>query len=90
MFEPTLQQVTVACAVSGAIYCLIRHRANPSGRTLESVVLKLLAASTIPTGILLLACAFDTSLLRHVSDVGIYVAAAGVALLFVGVKEILK
>lgn len=90
MFIPTLQQVTVACAVLGAMYCLFKHRANPSNRTLEAVVLKLLAASTMPTGMLLLASAFDTSLLMHVSDVGIYVAAAGISLLFVGIKELLK
>lgn len=54
------------------------------------VVSKLLAASSLPTGVLLLASAFDKSLLVHVSDSGIYVAAAGVALLFVGIKELFK
>lgn len=90
MMLPTLQQVTVACAVLGALYCLIRNRSNPAKRTLEEVLLKLLSASTIPTGLLLLACAFDNSLLKHVSDFGIYVAAAGIALLFVSIKELLK
>jgi hypothetical protein len=90
MFIPNLQQVTVGFAVFGAAYCLIKHRNNPSKRTLQSVILKLLAASTVPTGFLLLACAFNTSLLQRVSDVGIYVAAAGVTLLFVSVQEMLN
>ena len=86
----SLPQVTVAFAIFGAIYCLVKNRANPPGRTLEMVVSKLLAASSLPTGVLLLASAFDKSLLVHVSDSGVYVAAAGVALLFVGIKELFK
>ena len=90
MIVPTLKQVTAAFAIGGACYCLFKHRSNPSGRSLEAVVGKLLAASSIPTGAVLLLCAFDTSLRVIVSDAGLYVAAAGFVLLLVSIKELLK
>lgn len=87
---PTLTQISIVFALVGVLYGLIKHRANPHGRDLEGILQKLLAASSVPTGILLLACGFNTSLLDYVTDVGLYVTAAGVALLYVAVKEILK
>jgi hypothetical protein len=85
-----LQQLTVAFAVGGAAFFLLKHRSNPRGRTLEATLAKLLAASAVPTGIWLLGCAFDASLLAAVQDAGLYMAAAGISLLFVALKELLK
>jgi hypothetical protein len=85
---PSLQHVTVASAILGAAYAAIRYRATLS---LEIVVGKLLAASSIPAGLFLLACAFDTTLASKLSgDLGLYFGAAGVALLYVSVKELVK
>ena len=90
MLVPTLNQVTAAFAIGGACYCLLKHWSNPNGRSLEAVAGKLLAGGSIPTGIVLVLCAFDTSLLVIVGDAGLYVAAAGFVLLFVSIKELLK
>ena len=87
---PTLTQITVGFAILGAIVCIALNRSNLASLKLEEVVLKILGASAIPNGVLLLAAAFDDSLLKRVSDAGIYLVAAGAALLFVSVKELLK
>jgi hypothetical protein len=57
---------------------------------LDVVVGKLLSASLIPTGVMLVVCAFNTSLLASIADVGLYVAAAGIALLVVAAKGLRK
>ena len=80
----SFQQTTVACAVLGVIVALWRRL------PLEGVVGKLLAASALPTGILLLGCAFKTDWISRLGDLGIYLLAAAVALLYVSLKELLK
>ena len=90
MFIPSLAQITVGFAIAGAAICLIRNRTQLSALKLEDVVLKILGASAIPNGFLLLGAAFDDSLLQRVSDAGIYLVAAGSALLFVSIKELVK
>jgi hypothetical protein len=89
MWTPSFQQLTVGCAVLGAIIALIQHRKG-DGLRLETVVAKLLAASSVPTGFFLLACAFNTSLVSRLADLGLYLAAAGIALLYVSIKEFIK
>ncbi len=54
------------------------------------MILKLVTASAIPTGVMLIVGAFNPELLKIVTDTGIYIAAGGVALLFVSIKELLK
>jgi hypothetical protein len=80
----SFQQTNVACAVLGVGIALWRRL------PLEGVVGKLLAASALPTGILLLGCAFNTNWISKLSDLGIYLLAAAVALLYVSLKELLK
>jgi hypothetical protein len=84
MWPPSFQQITVACAICGAIIALIQKR------SLEGVVGKLLAASAVPTGIVLVGCAFDSSLITKLSDLGLYLLAAAVALLYVSLKELFR
>ena len=87
---PTLSQVTIVFAIVGAFLGFGLHRIEGEGPSLEVVVTKLLAASLIPTGVMLLLCAFDTSLLASVEDVGLYIAAAGIMLLVVAIKTLSK
>jgi len=81
---PSFQQVTVGCAILGVVIAVWRKL------PLEGIVAKLLAASALPTGILLLGCAFHTDWISKLSDLGIYLLAAGVALLYVSLKELWK
>ncbi len=86
-FPFSIGQVNVAFAIAGAIFCLYRQR---TAATLQDVILKLVTASAIPTGVMLIVGAFNPELLKIVTDTGIYIAAGGVALLFVSIKELLK
>ena len=90
MSWPSFQQITVGFAILGALFALMQQRKQPGGHQLEKVVVKLLAASSIPTGVLLLGCAFNASWIAKLNDLGIYLAAAAVALLFVSLKELIK
>jgi len=87
---PTLSQITVVFAIAGACLGFGLHRIEGEGPSLEVVLSKLLSASLIPTGVMLLLCAFDTSLLSSVEDVGLYIAAAGIMLLVVAIRTLSK
>lgn len=84
---PSLPQLTVGFALLGGIVALIRHRKNIS---LEAILVNLLAASSIPSGLFLLWCAFDSTQINRLNDLGLYLAAAGVALLYVAAKELVR
>jgi hypothetical protein len=84
---PSLPQLTVGFALLGGIVAVVRHRKS---LTLEVVLGNLLAASSIPSALFLLWCAFDASQLVRLNDLGLYLAAAGVALLYVATKELVR
>jgi hypothetical protein len=90
MLSVSLPQLTVAFALGGACFCLIVPRTHPSLPSVEVVVTKLLAASLIPTGVVLVVCAFDTSLLARIPSLELYMAAAGITLLVLALKGLLK
>ena len=46
------------------------------------------SGSSIPTGVLLILCAFDSALLTKLSEIGIYLAVIGIALIFISVKAV--
>jgi len=83
-----LQQLSVAFAVVAFIAAVIRGRSKGSPHSLDKLIAKLLAGSAIPTGLFLIVCAFDTSLISKLTDLSLYLAAAGLALLYVSIKEI--
>lgn len=84
---PSLAQLTVGAALVGGIVAVIRYRTS---LTLEAVLASLLAASSVPSAVVLLWCAFDSSQINQLNDLGLYLAAAGVALLYVSVKELVR
>ena len=86
----SFQQTTVACAVVGAVIAIFQQWRTLDKLRLEAVVSKLLAGSTVPTGLFLLACAFNPALVSRLSEVGLYLAAAAIALLYVSIAELAK
>ena len=87
-YLPSLQQISVACALVVFLFVLIRNHRQKKPHSLERLLAKLLAGSALPTGTFLILCAFDTSLVSKLTDLNLHLAAAGMALLFVSVKEI--
>ena len=47
-----------------------------------------LSASTIPTGILLVLCAYDTSLIQDFKGLGVFLALAGLTFLYTIINRI--
>jgi hypothetical protein len=87
---PSLAQLTVVFGLLGVFGAGIRHWRNRSKPSLEGLLGSLLAASSIPSGFFLLACAFDPTLIAQFEEVGLYLAAAGVALLYVSFKGLVQ
>jgi hypothetical protein len=83
-----LKQLSVACAILVFIATLLRSRLRGNPHSLDKLISKLLAGSAIPTGVFLIICAFKTDLMAKLTDLSLYLAAAGLALLYVSVKEI--
>jgi len=90
LLPPSFQQVNVIAAIAGAAYAFLKNRSPANSLVLEEVIKKLLAASSIPTGILIILCAFIPSWLPRLNDLGIYLTASGVALLYVSINELSK
>lgn len=84
----SFEHTTVGAGLFGVLVVLLRGWKNRAVLKLEDVIAKLLAGSAIPTGFYLMACAFNTSLIAKLSDLGLYLAAAGLALLYVSIKEL--
>lgn len=87
---PSLAQLTVGFALLGGIVALIRYWGDPAKLTLEAVIRNLLAASSVPPAAFLLVCAFDSTLLKYLNDLSLYLAAAGAALLYVSIKDLTR
>ena len=79
-----LNQACVACSIIVFVWALISGRRN--GRSplrLDKILAKALAGSALPTGIVLLICAFQPELVKELTDLHIHLAAAGLALLYI-------
>lgn len=49
-----------------------------------------LSVATVPTGIALVLCAFDTSLLPRLSDLHLHIWVAGAAIFFLGITSFIS
>lgn len=87
---PSLQQLSVGCAIICFLVVFIRNRYKGRATTLDVLLPKLLAGSAVPTGFFLLICAFEPTLVNKLTDLSLYLAAAGIALLYVSIKEIIS
>lgn len=56
---------------------------------LDVLLTRVFAASAIPTGIVLLLCAFEPTLIIRLGGLNIHIAVAGMALLYVSFKSLL-
>jgi len=84
----SLQQFTVVAAVLGALTFLVAQLLRRKQPHLEKILVKAFAASTIPTGFLLLVSGFQPNLLTQIADLSLYAAIAGIALLYISFKEL--
>ena len=83
-----LNIASVASAILTFFIVLIVKRVEGQSIHLDDLITRALSASAIPTGLLLIACAFYPSLLARLTGLNIYIAVAGLTLLFVACKRI--
>ena len=85
---------TITCASSVAIgigvfiWTLISQLRSNKKLVLENLVVKALAGSLIPTGLVLLGCSFDPSLILKLTGLNMHIAVAGLVLIYVSVKGV--
>jgi len=84
----TLERISICVALLCLVHALIVGHRNGKQMPLERLLSRALAGSAIPPAVFLLICAFDKDQIKKLNELGIYLLAAGVALLYVSLSEI--
>lgn len=74
---------TVGLAIIVFIVSLIVSKLKNQKITLYDLLVRSLAASTLPTGIVLILCAFELELIDRLEGLNVHIAAAGLALIYI-------
>ncbi len=81
--QTLLSWASSALGISAFFITAAVRRAHKQPSDLKDMLGKALAASTIPTGVLLLVCAFTPSLLQNLNELNyFYIAVGGLVMLF--------
>lgn len=87
MFDSITKEVVSGSSVILAILAftitLLINRLKSWKNSLQKLLIISLAASSIPTGIILILCAFDLTLINRLEGLNVHIAAAGLALLYI-------
>lgn len=67
---------------------IIKNLVTKQQNKLEDILVKVFAGSAIPTGILLLFCAFKPALISHLKNLNIHIAVAGLALIYISCSSL--
>jgi hypothetical protein len=87
-FIENIHSLTVIFGLLAFAGIYISNRIRGKTNHLDDLLMRMLSASAIPTGLLLLLCAFDTTLLQKIEGLNIYIALAGLALIYVSLKAV--
>jgi len=79
-------QASVLFAVVAAIWIVIRSRRRSI--KLEDLLSGSLAAAMLPTGVVLICCGFDPSMLTSLTGSNIHITTAGLALLYLSLVKL--
>lgn len=80
----------VVCGLLVGCICWICRAKNQKKTTVEDFFVIGITGSSIPSGVLFIASAFDSTLLARVSEAPVYIALAGCAVLYIAVKTVLE
>lgn len=84
----TNASVTLAILAGPAMLLKNRYKKQPIA--LDDVFLGVSAASAIPTGLVLLYCAFNPAVIPTLRGLNVHIAAAGLALLFISIRKLIS
>ena len=79
---------SVTLAILAFCVVFILKKSKKQEIHLDDLFMRTFCASAIPTGILLLACAFYPELLTKLTGLNVHIAVAGLALLYVSGKAV--
>ena len=82
--------ISVSFALVAFLFAVVMDLKNKTSSGLESHLAKAGAAGAIPTALLLIYGAFDPSVIAHLTGLNVPLAAAGMALLYISARAILK
>ena len=83
-----LGHTSIGCGILVFVAFLIINHRKGKPNNLGILLAQLFSASAIPVGIWLIVCAFQPALVQLLPDIGLYLAAAGLSLLYVSYKGI--
>lgn len=82
--------VNISFALAGGIIGWVQAREKPQDQAVGCIIRSVFAGAAIPTGILLLAAAYDPKLLTEIKDIGVNLIASGLATLYLAYAEFAK
>jgi hypothetical protein len=87
---PSLQQFSVAIGLLASVvgFLRLRRKSPPPPNMLEKLLAYFLGASSIPTAFFLVWCAFRPTYITGLTDLPLWLAAAGLALFYVSIKAV--
>ena len=85
-----LTGASVALFIIGFVLTFAVRKTKKQPVNLEILLLKAIATSSIPAALLLLLCAFNPGLLQNLTGLNIYIAAGGLALLYLSYEILSK
>jgi len=88
LITESVRFVPSACAIVAFFCVLLRNRRSSQPIDLADLVNRSLAASMIPVGITLLVCAFEPGILSQLDGFGIYIAVAGLVLIYISINHL--
>jgi hypothetical protein len=90
IFFSYINQVSVVFLLLTFIIIWIRKLFSKAHYDLETLLSSAFTAATIPTGIALVLCAFDKTLVTHLQDINVHLSVAGAVLLFIALRTVSK
>lgn len=79
---------TILTVIVTFVVTIIVNFIGKKENRLDDLLVRGLSGSAIPTGIVLLFCAFKPSLIESLQGLNVHIAAAGMVLLFVSIKTV--
>jgi hypothetical protein len=89
-FLSAINELSVACLVIASFIFVVVRKIDNKKISLEQMLAPALAAGTLPTGVALIVCAFIPNYANKLESLGINLAVAGLALIFLAFHEMAK
>ena len=80
--------LSVGIGIAVFILAIITNSIRQKPNKLETILMRVFAGSAIPTGIVLLFCAFKPAIIAQLEGLNVHISVAGLALLYLSFKSL--